>query len=76
MRVTRFYLWRKGACKKNRRLFKKTFGWSAEVNIENYRKALAVGLGVYYFTVFLSKGRIRCEMRSLYEQYVREMDYK
>ena len=69
MKVTRFYLWNVGACKHDRRLFKKTFGWSAELTDENFKKAREVGLQTSYFTSFLAKGEVREQMLKLENTY-------
>lgn len=55
--LTTLYL--RGACRQQRRLFRKTFGLSAEVNKENIKTALKAGLYAQSAILFGRIGRSR-----------------
>jgi hypothetical protein len=66
------------ACTEHRKLFRETFGGSAEVNIENMRKAVAAGLSVYHYIYHcMKRGSAKQEeLEILYLQVLRERDAK
>lgn len=78
MKVTSLQLYFNDACPFDRKLFRKTFGRSAEVNIENMRKAVKAGLSVsYYVRYCMKRGSAKQELlETLCNQVRTEEDKK
>lgn len=73
-KVTSMELFWRGACRADRRLFKKTFGRSAEVTLENMKTALRAGLCVhYYITECAPPGNKTAQLRDLFWQARKEL---
>ncbi len=53
MKVTLLELKLGRACKSQRKLFRKTFGRSAEINEENFNKARQAGLDISYYVKYV-----------------------
>lgn len=53
MKVTLVELFLLGACREQRRLFKKTFGYSAEITVENMSKAWDAGLDLHFYVYIM-----------------------
>jgi hypothetical protein len=76
MRVTLLELHLGGACAYDRRVFKRTFGRSAEINAENLEKAVNAGLGVTFYINYvdsLYNRKRRREVERLYREYHSKM---
>lgn len=73
--INRWQLFLSGACKHDRRLFKKLFGWRAELNAENMSKAMKNDLGVMFFLKYCRVPRkLRATLRNLYNAEFTKID--
>lgn len=74
--VTRFLLYRKGACRHGRRVFKETFGYRAEISLENMKKAIETFPcgDVQFYVMYLAPRKQRPLLKKLYTQAQEERE--
>lgn len=65
MKVTLLELTLAMACREQKKLFRETFGYSAEINQENLEKAYNAGLDIRFYYIYLSLFYNRARRRAV-----------